>query len=143
MKRKNLQKKFFLFIYFSILIGQDQVAQTIPLVPNHRLFDENMIVWKELPKLVVRVAVEEKWEMLSAKLTNLLSLTVESMYNIPTVMSPEMEYCVCTLLPSVESVSGFFLSVKFFKKILIGDFRQWNRLFCVMALIRVRETLIR
>lgn len=79
--------------------------QTIPIVPSYRVFDENMIIWKELPKLVIRITVDKKWQMLNTKLTNLLSFTVESMYNIPNIMTPEMEYCVCAILPTTESVS--------------------------------------
>lgn len=81
------------------------MVQTIPIVPSYRVFDENMIVWKELPKLVVRMTVADKWAVFETKLANILSLTVESMYNIPSIMTPEMEYSVCTLLPSTSSVS--------------------------------------
>lgn len=88
-----------------LFLGQEQVLQTIPLVVSHRVFDETMIAWKEIPKVVIRVKVEETWDMLNTKLSNLVSLTIESMYNIPNIMTPEMEYCVCTLLPSVNSVS--------------------------------------
>lgn len=81
------------------------MVQTIPIVPSYRQFDENMIVWKELPKLAVRVTVAEKWNMLESKLTNILSFTIESMYNIPNIMTPEMDYSVCTLFPSTTAVS--------------------------------------
>lgn len=71
-----------------------------------------MIVWKELPKLVVHMTVEEKWDMLDTKLANLLSLSIESMYNIPNIITPEMEYCVCVVLPSEEPVRYEYLCLK-------------------------------
>lgn len=97
--------------------------QTIPIVPSYRIFDENMIVWRELPKLVISVTVQPKWDLLEPKMTNLLSLTVESMYNIPQIMVPEMEYCICVTLPSQDSV--IYMKNCLFKS-NIDCIRVWN-----------------
>lgn len=71
-----------------------------------------MIVLKDLPKLAVRVTVPEKWTFLQSKWSNILSFTVESMYNIPDLMNPEMDYSACTLFPMIKAVRVCFATRK-------------------------------
>lgn len=93
-----LESYCILQIYF--WLGQESVTETLLILPSYRKFDENMIASKELPRVIVRLVLENRWTLLDTKQANILSFTVESMYNIPSLMVPEMEYNVCTVLPS-------------------------------------------
>lgn len=59
---------------------------------------------KKLPRLIVDASIDGGWPFVDNKFTNIVNFTVESMYNIPNIMSNEMDYDVCTFLPSVEPV---------------------------------------
>lgn len=58
-----------------------------------------MIPSKCLPKLVVTLSIDNPLQVLEHPLSNIVTFTVESAYNIPDAMKPEMDYKACTQLP--------------------------------------------
>lgn len=58
-----------------------------------------------MPRLVVDVQVDESNWFPEDLDMNILSFTVESIYNLPSLMSEEMHYKVATLLPTPHAVN--------------------------------------
>lgn len=63
-----------------------------------------MVPGKLLPRIIVHVELDNRWTLMDNKSVNILNFSVESMYNIPNTMTPEMEYSTCSFLPCVNSV---------------------------------------
>lgn len=102
----------------------------LPLFEGHRHVAEVLCVRKtrffslldcasvhDTPLLQVRAVVEER--LCNTRNTNILNVTVESLYNIPNIMSPEMTYKIATCLPNPSGVNMHF----FYRQIFL--FSMW------------------
>lgn len=68
-----------------------------------KYLDDRLVPTPRLPKLLVTVETENVLFPENANF-NIIYLTLESMYNVPEMMSSEMTYKACTVLPDFSGV---------------------------------------
>nr|CAI5868638.1 unnamed protein product [Callosobruchus analis] len=82
--------------FVPLFYGKTCFTETLFIKPTKKSLDHKMIPYKNHPKIAVTVSVDKE---LYFKDSNILSLTVESIYNIPELMAPNQSYVVCTMIP--------------------------------------------
>lgn len=70
---------------------------------SSKYLDDTLVPTPRLPKLLVSVKTEDGLFPENCNF-NIIYLTLESMYNVPEIMSSEMTYKACTVLPDFSGV---------------------------------------
>ncbi|KAL3266776.1 hypothetical protein HHI36_010934 [Cryptolaemus montrouzieri] len=93
-----------------LILGNKTFNASLDLKPIVTFEDDRMITFKNNPKMCVTVIIDRPIEF--AVKPTILSFTVESIYNIPQAMAPEMECRICAWLPFTDN---------FDKKLILGN----------------------
>ncbi|XP_023311235.1 cilia- and flagella-associated protein 70-like, partial [Anoplophora glabripennis] len=91
--------------FLPLFYGKSSFTETLMINPVELFYDERMITYKIRPKITVTVSIDKE---ICFPHTTILNFTVESLFNIPSVMKPDMDYKICAMLPMENSVQ--FLS---------------------------------
>lgn len=84
------------------ILGKSSYTETLMINPMEILNDEHMTTHKICPKITVSVSIDKEICFFNPVILN---VTLESIYNIPSIMKPEMDYKICAMLPMENSVS--------------------------------------
>lgn len=88
--------------------GNQKFDASVDLKPLLSYEDDRMMTYRNIPKMCFTVVIDKPIEF--SKIPNILSFTVESIFNIPQVMSsPEMDCRICAWLPFTDNVSCNFI----------------------------------
>nr|CAH7767215.1 unnamed protein product [Callosobruchus chinensis] len=82
--------------FIPLFYGKSSFTETLLIKPTKKSLDHLMIPYKNHPKITVTVSIDKE---LYFKGSNILSLTVESIYNIPELMGPGQSYIICAMIP--------------------------------------------
>ncbi|VEN60649.1 unnamed protein product [Callosobruchus maculatus] len=82
--------------FIPLFYGKSSFRETLLIKPTKKSLDHQMIPYKNHPKITVTVSIDQE---LYFKDSNILSLTVESIYNIPELMTPNQSYVICAMIP--------------------------------------------
>ncbi|CAH1975158.1 unnamed protein product [Acanthoscelides obtectus] len=82
--------------FIPLFYGKTSFTEALLIKPTRKSLDHKMIPYKNHPKIIVTVSIDQE---LHFKNSNILSLTVESIYNLPELMSANQSYIVCAMIP--------------------------------------------
>nr|XP_023017601.1 cilia- and flagella-associated protein 70-like isoform X1 [Leptinotarsa decemlineata] len=107
-----------------LFYGQKSFSETILIKPVRKYGEEQMKTYETNPKIVVTVSVEEDINIIGSTIMN---CTVESIYNIPLLMTPEMEYMMCGIISvnETEKCCMMFANPKYTTQISEESNRLW------------------
>ncbi|KAF5285616.1 hypothetical protein FQR65_LT13097 [Abscondita terminalis] len=124
----------------AVLLGTANL-DLLPLFTGNKCFTESLLIYKTekyyddqlvpvniMPRLLVEVSVkEDTW--LPTEATNVISLTIESIYHIPEVLSSDKFYSVSTYLPSAEGEFGHAIVTggKWTESLNVSKMKCWPR----------------
>ncbi|KAJ9593697.1 hypothetical protein L9F63_014745, partial [Diploptera punctata] len=113
---------------FPLFLGELSIQENLLIQQVKQLTPQEMITWPNLPKLTVTVTIAEHIvspEQFEAM--NILFITLESMYNIPTRMTENMQYSAATVFPlqTLDFHTVFFQNGAFKTKKQVGKYKQW------------------
>ncbi|KAF5302305.1 hypothetical protein FQA39_LY10344 [Lamprigera yunnana] len=109
-----------------LFLGNKCFTESLLIYNKDKVFDDQLVPAKIMPCLNVEVMIDEdNW--LSPLNTNILSISVESIYNVPTAMTSEMTYDLATYLPNVFGEFGYtyITGGKHTEEININKMKQW------------------
>ncbi|XP_031339281.1 cilia- and flagella-associated protein 70-like isoform X3 [Photinus pyralis] len=88
--------------FLPLFQGREIFTQSLLIHKSEQPYDDDMVPVNLMPCLMVEVNIEgDGW--LPRKYTNILSVTIESIYNLPNVMSADMDYSVSVNIPNAHS----------------------------------------
>ncbi|KAJ8927139.1 hypothetical protein NQ314_020412, partial [Rhamnusium bicolor] len=87
--------------FLPLFYGKKSFTETLMINPIEKVCDERMPTYKNHPKIVVTVSIDQE---LNFRKPVIMNFTVESIYNLPTIMNSDMDYKICVMLPMEDSV---------------------------------------
>ncbi|XP_023025464.2 cilia- and flagella-associated protein 70 [Leptinotarsa decemlineata] len=86
--------------FLPLFQGKTTFSETLLIRPIKKYDDEKMVSFKAHPKIIVTVSTDVNLSSLGVAIMN---ITVEAIYNIPSLMKPETDYRVNVLLPKATT----------------------------------------
>lgn len=90
--------------------GNASFSEFLPIMVPQPFCDDRMTTYTHQPGLNVTVTIGKPIEFLCKP--QLLNVTFESIFNVPSIMNEDMEYHVCIMLPLANLVNCYFLVKK-------------------------------
>ncbi|XP_072383371.1 cilia- and flagella-associated protein 70-like isoform X2 [Diabrotica undecimpunctata] len=82
-----------------LFYGPSKFTQMLWIKPTVQYNDNKMLSFKAHPTIVVTISMEEDLDLHDS---TFLNFTLETIYNIPALMSPEMDFWACIMLPMLN-----------------------------------------
>lgn len=93
-------------------MGKSEVIESLAVKRSHIFSIDNCASIANTPYIDVKATVDEL--VTSVEDSNILNLTVEAFYNVPSIMGPEMDYSIAVHVPKTETAHiKYYLDKRF------------------------------
>ncbi|CAG9823002.1 unnamed protein product [Phaedon cochleariae] len=87
--------------FLPLFQGEKSFSETMLIKPIKVYKDEKMNSYKAHPKIIITVSINEELNLTNGVMMN---FTLESIYNIPQLMKPDMDYKICHMVSLNETL---------------------------------------